>query len=207
VAISTIRQLRRISVDPRLAESGGSGVFLHSPVERFAASPHVSNSQQVLRSRRVATACQSAPHKPRATLCIDGSWPTRSPRGSGGSPSDVGATLLVMTPEKPSLVQFHGVTGSGRIWQDVVPLVRVSRCSHADSPRAPRRACDPAPSGARQRHGGRGRTLSGRAWSAATPSRRELAGRMGGHRVGTAWSRRERLRFLPGGLLVGQRFS
>ena len=32
-------------------------------------------------------------------------------------------------------------------------------------------------------------------------------GRMGGHRVGTAWARRERLRFLPGGLLVGQRFS
>ena len=41
----------------------------------------------------------------------------------------------------------------------------------------------------------------------ATASRRELAGRVGGRRVGTAWARRERVRFFPGGLLVGQRVS
>jgi hypothetical protein len=86
-------------------------------------------------------------------------------------------------------------------------VVRASRCSRADCPRAPRRACSPAPSGEGWRHGGRGGTLSGRVLFGATASRRELAGSMGGHRVGTAWPRRERLRFLPGGLLVGQRFS
>jgi hypothetical protein len=51
VAISTLRQLVKISVGPRLAESGGLGVVLHPSVVRDAAPPHVFNIEQALDPR------------------------------------------------------------------------------------------------------------------------------------------------------------